>query len=234
MQNRLKLVASATDPRTLFVGRQTAAFIKDRTATLMLFEDKLFVGLQAFTGNVTIPVELCIRDTADSLQAGNTVGRDIMPDFIFDPVVFENGIAYIQWSEPFIPGVITVTGIPAQYNDLTARIGIGLSDLNLSNHHHVSTGGGIVPGGYMSNNIFVASGNIDQGRVTTKIYKETSDKYMTYNFTGTRDIIISIPNGRNPTFITVGINQALDYFLFRNVQITNGRVTINFNQGTKL
>ena len=222
-----KIIASATDPRG-FRGRHTAAVIKDGTATLMLFEDKnkLFGGLEAFTGTVTVPVELCIRNTPETIYSG-LGSTNFMPDFIFDQVIFENGIANIEWINPFIPGIITITDIPDQYNDPYINIAIGLSELNLTTRHFLAGGTG------MANNVILVSGNIKDGMVITKIYRESRDKYMTYNFTGTLDIIIAIPNGMRSSLITIGIDPTYDYFLFRGVQVTNGRISINFNQGTK-
>ncbi|MCL2244312.1 MAG: hypothetical protein FWC03_07570 [Treponema sp.] len=224
---RPQLIATATDPRGLFGGKHTAAVIKDGSATLMLFEDKPFIGLQAFTGSATIPVELRISDTPGTMYPTGS-DRDGMPDFIFESVSIENGVAEIQWVNPIVPGVVTISGILDQYNDF-ATIGIGLNQYNVS-----LSSGNIGSGGYISGNIIFVSGYIQQGKSTTKIYKETRDKYMTYDFTGTQDIIISVPNGRNPSAIVVGVDPAFDYFLFRNVQITSGQIEINFNQGTKL
>jgi len=225
-----KLEASASDPRAFFVGRKTDAVIKDRKASLMIFEDKPFIGLQAFAGSVTIPVELCIRNTADSIQAVSTVGRDVMPDFIFDSVTFENGNAEIKWNNPIIPGVITITGIPSQYHEKSATIGIGLNRYNT----FIASG---TPGrgGYMSNDIIFIGGIITQGNVTTKIYKQDRNKYMNYNFSGTKDIIVAIPNGKQSmAIVTIGADPSYDYFIFRGVQIINGKATINFMQGSAL
>jgi len=225
-----KLEASASDPRELFVGRKTAAVIKDSTASLMIFEDKPFIGLQAFTGSVTIPVELCIRDTADSMQAVSTVGRDVMPDFIFDSVTFENGNAEIIWNNPIIPGVITITGIPSQYHEKSATIVIGLNRYN----PFIASG---TPGrgGYMSSDIIYIGGVIAQGNVTAKIYKQDRNNYMNYNFSGTKDIIVAIPNGKESSaIVTIGADPSYDYFIFRGVQINNGEAAINFNQGSVL
>jgi hypothetical protein len=133
------------------------------------------------------------------------------PDFIFQRVQFENGMAEINWDDPIKAGSITITGIPADYpsNDVAIYIGYAGSTRVVPVE---------VPKG--------SSGFYSGDTVTVSVLRVNDDEgnYHSYAETGTADIMLADSE--------VGIDSNNRY-LFKAVQITNGKATIDFASGIK-
>jgi hypothetical protein len=167
-----------------------------------------------YAGNDTVPaIEIRFYSTSGGLSMGT--------DAVFESVTFENGVAAVQWNNAAKAGYITVTDIPAEYNGREAEIDIGWKGLSAT--AVVDT---------PLRNLTVSNGTI-----TGKIYPKEGDKYISYTFTGAKDIMVHLGNGKERTsalsFITIGLSPYQDHFLFKNVQITNGKADIDFRRGVK-
>jgi hypothetical protein len=142
-------------------------------------------------------------------------------DAAFESVTFKDGAAVMQWNDAAKAGRITVTGIPAEYNGREAKIYMGWNRQNPNSGEE-----------WMSN-LIVMNGSITGKcfpveRVNSRVQE---NKNMSYTFTGTKDIAVIIDNGKESSFLTIGLDSSKDYFLFKNVQITNGKADFDFRRG---
>jgi hypothetical protein len=156
-------------------------------------------------GSDSLDVHLRISGTSEAPVRGS-------PDFIFQRVQFENGVAEINWDDPIKAGSITITGIPADYpsQDVAIYIGYGGST-------------GAVPVEVPKGSSGFYSG--DTVTVSVLRVRDESGNYHSYTETGTADIMLAAAE--------VGITTNYRR-LFKAVQITNGKSTINFATGIQL
>ena len=126
MQNiaPVQIVASGKDPRAL-LARVEGAVIKDGEARLLLFVQRIIGGYTSYSGSDTFPVQLGIRDTAQSLQMPQEAGSVYEADFIFESVTFDKGAANMEWDKGFKVGSrVTQTLAPSPFSMLYSLHGI--------------------------------------------------------------------------------------------------------------
>jgi hypothetical protein len=207
----MRIDASSTDLRGGAFGtpkEKKGALIKNGEAKLLLFADKPFVGKTSYTGSETIPVQLCVRDTDAYIYEDY--------DFVFESVVFENGMAEAKWDNVFKSGSITITGIPDDYKDREIDIFIGSPTFIAGER-----------------NIGGAGYTVKNPAITIKIPPKQNNKYESYTFTGTKDIMVALDNGKQKSSLVIGRDPSKDFFLFKAAQITDGKAVLDFRRGAK-
>jgi len=231
----VRIIASGRDPRP-FLASVENALINNGEVKLLLFQERPFIGgYTGYTGSDTISVQLVISNTKMRSTETNE------PDFIFESVKFENGVANMEWDDGFkINSVVTVTGIPPEYNNRDIVIGIGFSQStqDLESGHYLMRGGSTTNSGGI-----IVSGTVRNGAITTRIYPRSNGRYMQYTFTGTKDIMVLLDNGKErpkdlvggllSSISIVGNDPFTDYFLFASSSITDGKVTLDFRRGVR-
>ena len=76
-------------------------------------------------------------------------------------------------------------------------------------------------------------GTVKNGAMTTRVYG-SNGKYINYTFTGTKDIMVLLDNGKSggPLYVS-GRDPAKDYFLFASSTVTDGKIALDFRRGVK-
>ncbi|GHU21066.1 hypothetical protein FACS1894172_15450 [Spirochaetia bacterium] len=210
LKNDLKsFIASAEKPKDA-VG--TSTVIKNGEVKLSLYTYKEspipFVGptVNGYTGNETGAVGLLINDTAE-----RSYGQ---PDVIFESVTFENGTANLKWNDAFKTGLITITNIPAEFDDRQASVHIGYR------------GGNILS---VNADISFIMIDIQDGTLVTPKFVRENGVLKSYSGTDKKDIFVSIVMG--PRNASLRILPPHKDFLFKAVQITNGKAILDFAKG---
>ena len=78
-----------------------------------------------------------------------------------------------------------------------------------------------------------SSATVTNGVMTYKVYpQKEGGKYISYTFTGTKDIAVLLENGKQGQVVssTASLSTDIDYFLFKDVQITNGKAALDFRR----
>jgi len=163
-----------------------------------------------YAGSDTVTVEISFLDSATGYGT----------DAVFESVAIKNGMADVKWEDAFKAGYITITGIPEQYNDRDTEIFIGWVT--------PSTSKGSPQGRELN-------GKVIKGTIICKIYPKEGNKYESYAFTGTKDIMVAILNGKErPMVSVIPFDTSYDYFLFKDAQITNGKVNLDLRRSGPL
>jgi hypothetical protein len=170
-------------------------------------------GKNGYIASDTLQVSL---DIADTKSAGSLGGNDA----IFTSVTFENGDATVNWEDAVRPGYITITGIPADLH------GGGASGISITiGYYSANPFSGIpvtVPAGL--------NGHISNGTVTLKVYQaDLSRQGLSYTETGIKDIWATIDDHSKDSGMMAGNTT----YLFKAVQITDGKATIDFSRGVR-
>ena len=180
--------------------------ITNGAVTLPLYKgnSSLFSGIPAYNGSDTLNIELVITDKDTPSQNA--------PDAYFTSVVFENGVAEVQWDTAVIPSTITITNIPADLNNMEIEILIGASGTALRGYTGEFTIFRMKP---------------TNGTLTAKIFSRNKQGPICIPVTesSTKDIALAITDPNS------GVQRSR-YVLFKNAQITNGKVTLDFRQGS--
>ena len=164
-----------------------------------------------YAGSDTVTVEISFLDSATGYGT----------DAVFESVTFKNGVADVKWEDAFKAGYLTVIGIPEQYNNRSAEIFIGwVPPTSMSN----------TPQGKQ-----LSYNSVINGTIICKIYPKEGNKYESYTFTGTKDIMVAILNGKErPMVSVIPFDTSYDYFLFKDAQITNGKVNLDLRRSGPL
>jgi hypothetical protein len=214
-----KIFASAEDASKI-MGKVTGAAIADGKVELLLFKEVPIVGnLTAYTANETVRVKLCIRDTADSFQAKGSKTTGVEPDFILPAVTFKSGVAEVSLKDAFKVGSVTITGIPAVYNDSGANVRFNRPDEKKKNTTHIHD----------------TKGNIKDGNLTVKYYRTEEGNYTPY--TGALDITVTMgspQDTRRTDMMALGLDQvAVPLRLLFRAQAADDNAVLSFDQGAK-
>jgi len=216
--NRLSVSVTGNDGKKSnidVIAQDTA--VKNGEVKLPLYVKPLisipFSKPKGYAGSDTSTIEISFRNSASS-----DGGYYDEPDGVFESVTFKSGVAEAKWEDAAKAGYLTITGIPAQYNDRGAQIFIGW----------VPPGTSKTPQGR-----WLSSNTVKDGAIIRKIYpkEKQGDNYESYNFTGTKDIMVAIGNGKEgPLISVIGSDPSYDYFLFKDAQITNGKITLDLRR----
>jgi len=220
---KINLFASATDvSKVMSLEKVEGAVITNGEVKLLLFKPS-FLGYTAFTDSKTFRIELCIKDTAASDQDSKAVAdryNGWAPDFIFPAITFKDGVAEVKLDDAFKVGYLTITGIPGVYNNSGANIRFNRPDEKKK---------GVI-------NIYDTTGNIKNGTLTVKYYRDREDtNYMPY--TGTAEIIVNMGSAQDQGAVDMMIlgvkDVAIRLKLLFKVQMTNDNATVSFSEGIK-
>jgi hypothetical protein len=197
------------------VARAPVSVIRNGEAKLPLYGKKAgyFDSDIADTG-------LRIRDTAEALagQIGNA-GFDIM----FALVRFNNGVADLKWNDQVTPGIVIITGIPAEFPDAGATgatVYIGHPDYKLKvsvfMNAPVSTGA-------------EATCFVEFEKGIGRFFVSEYGKYGHFPQSGTRDVIVQLgkTDPDNPTTLSYS------FFHFKSAPIQDGTITLDLSKGDK-
>jgi len=185
--------------------------VKDGAVTLPLYSNvpMPFVGTHlGYSGNHTRDIYLAVGDTVNWSN-----GSDLDPIVFFKSVKFENGNADIQWNNSLTVKqcFINISNIPVDLNDKIFNIWVGFK------------GSGMLVDADVRFNA-----KLNNGTLSAKYHdvSRSDGTFAFYTKNGTKDIAIAIAD---PTKTV----QVYQFVLFRNAQITDGRVTLNFVQGVR-
>jgi len=215
--SKVNIIASSADTDKIMRTVKGVA-VTNNEVKLFLFKQVPVVGtLAAYTDSKTVRVELCVRDTEESSQKeGN---KSIEPDFIFPSITFKNGVAAVKLDDAFKVGILTITGIPSNY-----EISNVTSDANIRFTR---------PDEKKKNTTYIhdTTGKINNGTLTVKYYREEEDNYIPY--TGMADITVAMKYTYDSSVTVIGGSREESHkFLFK-AQITNDNATLNFAEGIK-
>jgi len=170
-----------------------------------------------YASSHTVNIEISFKDKAARIEGPYAYAE---PDAVFESVAIKNGVAEVKWEDAFKAGYITITSIPEQYNDRDTEIFIGWVT--------PSTSKGSPQGRELN-------GRVINGTIICKIYPKEGNKYESYAFTGTKDIMVAILNGKErPMVSVIPFDTSYDYFLFKDAQITNGKVNLDLRRSGPL
>ena len=177
---------------------------------------RVFGKPNGYDGSDILDIRLKISDTREAglIQA------------VLASVQFENGIAEVNWDNAIRPGIITVTNIPEHYHSFEAISGkFGRAEIRVGQTTRVVAD--MVPAGIPN-----GSGSVVNGTVTMAVLRDRdASGYESFPENTQIDflLLIHLPRPKN-TAITI---TQFDHYLFRNVQIINGKATIDFRRGAK-
>ena len=198
------LTVSVSSIRNIAVGEETTAASNEIKLPVNIF--KVFGKPNGYDGDGILDVSVVICDSVSDKMFGRS------PTIVFNNVQFENGAAEVNWNNAIRAGSVTITNIPAVYK-WQVQILIGQTTYPLGIAASIPYGNGTI----INDTITVP---ILQGR--------DMSGYKSYTENGTKDILLSIQPPRSGETVTKN-----HQFLFRDVRITNGVVTIDFRQGVR-
>ena len=169
-----------------------------------------------YNGSDTLDVIFMICDTLEETK------NEVSFDVIFASVPFKNGIAEVSWDDAIKPGIITVINIPAEYEP---KINSARTQILIGQTSYILTVNPETPYG---------SGYTKNGTVTVAVLRgRDASGYESYTENAKRDILLSImsPDLQKEAKL---VQTAPDHqFLFKAVEIIDGKATIDFRQGTR-
>jgi hypothetical protein len=207
-------VVSANKSFTSSKNGVTGTVITNGEVNLPLYKEALFS--KGFLERDTGDIELSVMDT-EKISSGKVYVAG------FETVQFENGAAAVQWNDGAVLGIaVTITGIPAGYNDKRADIAILAENVTRLFDTALTLRG--------------EGGDITGGSITVKIYSDELGKSLLSGESYTKDIWLRIIVGEEEFngYGVTGTRAITDNFLFKAVQINNGTAApLDFTAGVK-
>lgn len=191
--------------------------------------------VDAYTGSDPGNVTLNMFDTASQEASAGKKGF-ASAAVRFDQVAFNNGEATVTWDNAIIADSVTITGIPAQYDhqDATVYAGYSVSAAGALVGGALSSLTGGKAGGDGSSSEARATDEVSEGTLIVQCFAKDN---QSYTVTGAKDIMVFIDSGERKEVKALlgGTQQEVIYdkFLFKGVQITDGKAVLNFAQGVK-
>lgn len=182
-----------------------------------------------YNGSDTVNINLLISETFEESNSDSPGS----PDAVFGSVTFNNGMAEANWDDAAKAGYITVTNItiPELYYyaiSVKPSIFVGKT-INIP-----LLGPGAADGTAYGSDMV----NINDGILKVRVLlRDKSGHYYSFSESGTKDITLNIPlmpKKGAPGYSDSGVNKAQNFtYLFKAVQIIDGKATIDFRRGVK-
>jgi len=187
--------------------------VKNGEVKLPVYNYKISGDSKGYTGNDTLDVILQIYDSNDQNNA------NLLLSVFLPSVKFEKGVATSKWDDALKPGIITVNNIPEKtYNDPTQiAVGKGTKKAPLV---------GLV----LNTTIAGGIGNINNGTTIVQALPYRSKSGCDpFPQSDTVDIIVTLLVPPEPgKLVSFG-----HVFLFKNVQISDGKAVLDLRNGVK-
>jgi len=210
-------------PSSRNVAGGESSIIINGEVKMPIIVPRAFGKPNGYVGSDILDVHFDIGDTRDDWQARILYG-------VFQKVQFENGVAEVNWEDRIKPGLITVTNIPKEYN-INEQYKDGYNKSSGRAEIRIGQTTRVVadspPAGIPNGRGTVRNGTITVGVLRNR--DETGFESFPESTTSNILLVLHLPA---PVGKTISIIQT-DQFLFRNVQIIDGKATLNFNRGVR-
>jgi len=188
---------------------------------LPVYNFKMSGDSNGYTGNDTLDVVLKIYDSNDQNNA------NVLLSVLLSSVKFENGVAAAKWDDALKPGIIIVNNIPEKPYNETHDIFSGSSA-----HTIVGKGTKKVPVLGLVFNTTIADGynNINNGTAIVQVLPlRNKTGYDPFPQNDTVDIIVNLGVPPEPGKVVGSVH----VFLFKNVQISDGKAVLDLRRGVR-
>jgi hypothetical protein len=215
-------------PSSKAIARGEHTAITNGEVKLPVYIEKMFGKGGAYTDSDTIDVMLEISDGIELSHDGRESSRGRNLSFLklsiaaFSSVTFEDGVAEVQWDNAAKAGYISVTNIPAEYSNY-AQITVGKLGPQVFGQFMWE------PGTVASGSSGIPGVEVVDGKVTIPVLPSRDESgYISFTETSTKDIVLALTPLLSDSAVTKS-----HQFLFKDVEITDGKALIDFRRGVK-
>jgi hypothetical protein len=190
-----------------------------------------------YTGTISNgSVSLKVYAVSDKTGAANlefdiTKAGSSSVGIFFESVTFANQTASVNWADGVMTGLLTVTGIPADYNrNVEEHIG----QVTILVGKELRKGGALaLLGGYTGSEA-TNIGFVKDGALSVPLWFMVDGLPTPFTQSTEMRVLLSIGVGSGATVGNAGATVLkTERFIFESVQFTNGNASISLSQGTK-